>query len=63
MMRSIFRRIQSQSRYAMKTLEAAFEAGADCLVLATQTGDVFHRKYDIVKAVKKAFDVKIGIRP
>ncbi|NLM75542.1 MAG: citramalate synthase [Clostridiaceae bacterium] len=48
--------------YAMKTLEAAFEAGADCLVLCDTNGACFPQEvYDIVKAVKKAFDVKIGI--
>jgi len=53
---------KSNPEYALKTLEAAAEAGADCLVLCDTNGACFpHEVYDIVKTVKQAFNVKIGI--
>ena len=53
---------RANPEYAIKTLQAAVDAGADYLVLCdtnggTMPGDV----YDIVKKMKKTFNVRIGI--
>jgi len=48
--------------YAMKTLEAAYDAGADCLCLCdTKGGALPSEIYDITKNVVEKFDVCIGI--
>ena len=53
---------KSNPDYAMKTLNAAVEAGADCLVLCDTNGGCFPSDvYEFVKKVKEAFKVKVGI--
>lgn len=48
--------------YAMKVLGAAYDSGADCMVLCDTNGGSFPDEvYDIVKTVVGSFDVKIGI--
>ena len=48
--------------YAMKTLDAAFNAGADALVLCdTNGGTLPHQLAEIVAAVRKRYDKIIGI--
>jgi 2-isopropylmalate synthase len=48
--------------YAMSTLKAAVEAGADCLVLCeTNGGALPYETAEITAAVMKAFDTPIGI--
>ncbi len=48
--------------YAMKTLEAAVEGGAECLVLCdTNGGTLPHVVGEVVKRVKDRFGVPIGI--
>lgn len=53
---------KSNPNYAVKTLSAAVEGGADCLVLCDTNGGSYPSEvFEIVKTVKKAFKVKIGI--
>ncbi len=48
--------------YAIKTLDAALQAGADCLCLCDTNGGTFpHEIYDITKTVTERFDTVIGI--
>ncbi|MGE5472819.1 MAG: citramalate synthase [Ignavibacteriales bacterium] len=53
----------SNPEYALKTLEAAAESGAECLVLCETNGGVFpDRIYEITKIVKDKFkSIDIGI--
>jgi 2-isopropylmalate synthase len=53
---------KSDSRYALKTLEVAAEAGADCLVLCDTNGGVLPDEITVaVKAAAKATRVPLGI--
>lgn len=53
---------KANPEYAMKALKAAFEGGADCLVLCDTNGGSFPNEvYETVKRVKETFRVKIGI--
>lgn len=54
---------KANPEYAMATLNAAVEGGADCLALCDTNGGCFPNEvYDIVLRVKTAFpDVKVGI--
>jgi 2-isopropylmalate synthase len=48
--------------YAMKSLDAAFDAGADCLCLCETNGGVFPNEiYDITRKVVEKYDIMIGI--
>ncbi|HEY8391753.1 MAG TPA: citramalate synthase, partial [Capillibacterium sp.] len=48
--------------YAMKTLRAALDGGADCLVLCDTNGGCFPSEIvQMVQAVKEQFQVKLGI--
>lgn len=48
--------------YALKTLESAVQAGADCLCLCDTNGGTFPNEiYDITKLVAEKYDVPIGI--
>lgn len=48
--------------YAMRTLEAAYESGADCLCLCDTNGGVFPDEiYEITKLVTARFPVAIGV--
>jgi len=48
--------------YALKTLKAAVEAGADCLVLCDTNGGCFPSEiYDMTKKVVDTFKCKVGI--
>jgi len=48
--------------YALKTLEAAVQGGADCLVLCETNGGVLpHEIEEITAVVMKAFDTPVGI--
>lgn len=49
-------------KYALKSLKAAVDAGADCLSLCDTNGGCFPDEiYNIVKVVKENFDTEIGI--
>lgn len=49
-------------KYAMEVLTAAFEAGADVLVLCDTNGGLFPEEtYEITRAVINAFDCPVGI--
>ncbi len=53
---------KANSGYAMKTLEAASKAGADCLVLCDTNGGCFPDEiYNITKDVCESFDSPVGI--
>ncbi len=53
---------KANPEYAMKTLQAAMEGGADCLVLCdTNGGTMPNELSDIVKKVVKRFKTPIGI--
>lgn len=53
---------KANSDYAMKTIEAALEGGADCIVLCDTNGGAFPDEIaDIVDDVKKITDVELGI--
>jgi 2-isopropylmalate synthase len=53
---------KSDARYALKTLEVAAEAGADCLVLCDTNGGVLPDEITVaVKAAAKATRVPLGI--
>lgn len=53
---------KANPEYAMKSLKAAFEAGADCLCLCDTNGGSFPNEvYDITKKVVSEFNVDIGI--
>ena len=48
--------------YAMKTLDAASQAGADCLCLCDTNGGTFPQEiFDITKRVIERFDVTVGV--
>lgn len=48
--------------YAMKTLDAAVQAGADCLCLCDTNGGTFPDEiYEITKAVVKKYEVVVGV--
>jgi 2-isopropylmalate synthase len=52
----------SNPEYAMKTLEAAYDAGADCLCLCDTKGGMLPSEiYDITKKVVEQFNLCIGI--
>ena len=53
---------KANAEYAMKTLGAAVEGGASCLVLCDTNGGTFPDELQtIVEAVKAAFPVEVGI--
>ena len=53
---------KSNSKYAMKTLQAAVEAGADWIVLCETNGGAFPDEiYEITKIVTQKFSVPLGI--
>ncbi len=53
---------KANSMYAMSSLQAAIEGGADCLVLCDTNGGSFPEEIgNIVKIVSKQFDKPIGI--
>ena len=50
------------SEYALKTLQAAVEGGAEVLVLCdTNGGTLPHDIYEVTKIVKNKFDIPVGI--
>lgn len=53
---------KNNAEYAMKTLDAAVQAGADCLCLCDTNGGTFPDEiYEITKAVVNKFDITVGI--
>lgn len=53
---------KSNPSYAIKTLEAAVEGGADCLCLCETNGGAFPDEvYEITKKVAQTFNIPIGI--
>ncbi len=53
---------KNNKEYAMKALDAAVQAGADCLCLCDTNGGTFPDEiYSITKKVVEAFDVTVGI--
>ncbi|MGL6106795.1 citramalate synthase [Romboutsia sp.] len=53
---------KNNKEYALKTLQVALKAGADCLVLCETNGGSFPNEvYDIVKEVSESIDANIGI--
>lgn len=53
---------RANPEYALQTLEAAYESGADCLCLCDTNGGVFPDEiYDITKLVLDRFPVAVGI--
>lgn len=53
---------KANAEYAMKSLRAAFEAGADCLCLCDTNGGSFpYEIYEITMKVVKEFDAVVGI--
>ncbi len=53
---------RSNERYALRTLQAAKDGGADCLVLCDTNGGSFPDDvYDITKMVQHKFQMEIGI--
>lgn len=53
---------KNNSEYAFKTLEAAVQAGADCLCLCDTNGGTFPDEvFEITRKVAEKFPVKIGI--
>ena len=53
---------KNNGEYALKTLDAAVQAGADCLCLCDTNGGAFPDEiYDITKLVVEKFGVPIGI--
>ncbi|MGE4484349.1 MAG: citramalate synthase [Oscillospiraceae bacterium] len=53
---------RANPEYALQTLEAAFESGADCLCLCDTNGGAFPDYiFDVTKLVADRFPVKIGI--
>lgn len=53
---------KNNAEYALKTLDAAVQAGADCLCLCDTNGGAFPDEiYDITKLVAEKFAVPIGI--
>ncbi len=53
---------KSNQSYALKTLKAAVEGGADAIVLCDTNGGALPGEiYEITKKVKEMFDVEIGI--
>lgn len=48
--------------YALKTLDAAAQAGADCLCLCDTNGGTFPREiYDITKLVAEKYEIAVGV--
>lgn len=53
---------KNNSEYAMKTLDAAVQAGADCICLCDTNGGTFPDEiYEITKEVVERFNVMIGV--
>ena len=53
---------KANPKYAVETLKAAADAGAECIVLCdTNGGSLPNEVADVVKAVKKTVDVPLGI--
>lgn len=53
---------KNNPEYALKTLDAAVQAGADCLCLCDTNGGTFPNEiYDITKLVVERFDTVIGV--
>ncbi len=53
---------RSNDRYALRTLQAAKDGGADCLVLCDTNGGSFPDDiYDITKLIRDKFKMEIGI--
>ena len=53
---------KANAEYAMKTLKAAIDGGADCLVLCDTNGGCFPSEvYEITRKVMDAYKAKIGI--
>lgn len=53
---------KNNREYALKTLDAAVQGGADCLCLCDTNGGTFPNEiYDITKTVADKFDVIVGI--
>ncbi|MGM9970614.1 MAG: citramalate synthase [Anaeroplasma sp.] len=53
---------KANKEYALKTLEIAQKAGAECVILCDTNGGIFPDELvDIIKAVKKKITVDIGI--
>jgi len=53
---------KSNSTYAMQTLQAAVNGGADCIVLCDTNGGSFPMEiYEITKKVNETFNVPVGI--
>lgn len=53
---------KANSEYALKTLQAAYDAGADCLCLCETNGGAFPQEvYDITQEIVKCFETTIGI--
>lgn len=53
---------KNNAEYALKTLDAAVQAGVDCICLCDTNGGTFPDEvYNITKKVCDKFDVKIGI--
>ena len=48
--------------YALKTLDSAYQAGADCLCLCDTNGGTFPQEiYNITKLVKDKFEITVGV--
>ena len=53
---------KENAEYAMKTLDAACQAGADCICLCDTNGGTFPMEvFDITKAVKDRFEITVGV--
>lgn len=53
---------KNNPEYAMKTLDAAAQAGADCLCLCDTNGGTFPNEiFEITKAVTDRFDITVGV--
>ena len=53
---------KSNAEYAMKTLDSAVQAGADCICLCDTNGGTFPNEvFEITKKVKDTFPVSVGI--
>ena len=53
---------KNNAEYALKTLDAAVQAGADCLCLCDTNGGTFPDEiYEITKTVADKFDVVVGV--
>src|SRR5690606_9892850 len=53
---------KNNPEYALQTLQAAYDGGADCLVLCDTNGGCFPLEvFEVVKLVTEKFKTKIGI--